>query len=136
MSKHLGVSTLCSEVTQTACLQQEGNRLVFRPLGQIAVKGRSSAIAVAELVGPPEDLSDATCACLDLFSQGLSCYRARDWAGARACFERSAALESNVPGRDAGITRNPSLVYLELVAEYAREAPPIDWDGVYAMPDR
>lgn len=64
------------------------------------------------------------------YAQGLACYHARDWAGARAGFERSAALESKQPDRDAGVTSNPSLMYLALVAEYSVQAPPTDWDGV------
>ncbi|MSU51121.1 MAG: adenylate/guanylate cyclase domain-containing protein [Opitutus sp.] len=135
-AKRLGVYTLCSEATQTACVQQGGDGVVFRPLGRIVDKGRSAAVAIAELVGRKEDLTDTARECLDHFAQGLACFHARDWDGARVSFERSAALELNAPGRDAGITGNPSLRYLAMVAEYSVQAPPADWDGIYVMPDK
>lgn len=135
-SKRFGVYTLCSEATQTACVQQGGDRLVFRPLGRIVVKGRNAAVGVAELVALKEDLADSTRECLDLFAQGLACFHARDWDGARSYFERSAALEPNVPDRDLGITSNPSLVFLALAAEHSRQPPPPKWNGIYVMPDK
>ena len=135
-AKRLGVHTLCSEATQNACHQQGGSRLVFRPLGRIVVKGRSTAVSVSELVGHQDGLSDAAREGLDHFARGLACYQSRDWTGARSEFERSAALEPNVPGRDPGITGNPSLLYLEWVAEHSRQAPPADWDGVYVMAEK
>jgi adenylate cyclase len=134
-AKRLGVYTLCSEATQTACVRQGGEHIVFRPLGRILVKGRSTPAAVAEVVGAKKDLSDTTHECLERFAQALACYQARDWAGARLGFERSAELEPNRPGRDAGITSNPSLFYLALVAEFSREAPPLEWESIYIIPD-
>jgi len=131
-----GVYTLCSEATQLACLQQGGDRVVFRPLGRIVVKGRMADVGVSEVVALKEELADSTRECLDLFSQGLACYHARDWTGARGYFERSAALEPNRPGRDPGITSNPSLVFLVLVTKHSHQPTPPEWNGVYVMPDK
>ena len=74
--------------------------------------------------------------CLGQFSQGLERFQAGDWPGARECFERSAGLEPNIPARDAGVTANPSLVYLDIVAEYSRQPPPAGWDGVFLMKEK
>ncbi|HWA25360.1 MAG TPA: adenylate/guanylate cyclase domain-containing protein [Lacunisphaera sp.] len=135
-AKHWGVYTMCSEATRQACEQHSGDRVVFRPLGRIVVKGRSQPVPIHEIVGLKENLSAGARECLVLFAQGLERYHARDWAGARACFERSAPLEPNQPGREAGITGNPSLVYLDLVDRCSRQPPPPDWDGVYHMTEK
>jgi hypothetical protein len=63
-------------------------------------------------------------------------YYARDWDGAHAFFRKSAALEPNIPGRDTGVTRNPSLVYLDILDIFRNSPPPVDWDGVYVMKEK
>jgi len=55
----------------------------------------------------------------------------RDWDG--ACFEESAVLEPNQPGKTPGVKTNPSKVYQAIVADYRVEPPPEGWDGVYVM---
>ncbi len=135
-AKHWGVYTMCSEATRQACEQHGGDRVVFRPLGRIVVQGRTQPVPIHEIVGLKESLPAGTRECLAHFARGLERYHARDWAAARECFARSAALEPNVPGRDPGITGNPSLIYLDLVGEYSRQPPPPDWDGVYQMKEK
>jgi len=132
-AKHWGVYTMCSEATRQACEQHGGDRIVFRPLGRIVVKGRIQPVPIHEIVVLKENLTDGTRECLDLFGRGLAHFQARDWAGARGFFERSAALEPNLPGRTPGVTGNPSRVYLDIVAEYSRQPPAADWDGVFVM---
>ena len=135
-AKHWGVYTMCSEATRQLCEQHGGDRIVFRPLGRIVVKGRIQPVPIHEIVGLHENVSAGARECLALFAQGLERYHTRDWAGARAFFERSAALEPNQPGREPGVTSNPSLVYLSIIAEYTRQPPPADWDGVYQMKEK
>ncbi len=135
-AKHWGVYTMCSEVTRQACEQHGGDRIVFRPLGRIVVKGRTQPVPIHEIVGLKENISSGPRECLDLFAQGLARFHARDWSGAREFFTRSAALEPNQPGRDPGVTGNPSLVYLGIIENYSRHPPPPDWNGVYLMTEK
>lgn len=135
-ARHWGVYTLCSESAKTACEQHGGHEVVFRSLGRIVVKGRTQPVAIHEIVGLKNDLPPGTRECLDLFARGLARFQERDWAGARECFERSAGLEPHLPGRDAGVASNPSLVYLELVTEYSLRPPPPDWAGIFVMKEK
>jgi adenylate cyclase len=132
-AKSWGVYTMCTEATKLACGPRGLERLVFRPLGRITVMGRSQAVPIHEIVGLQESVADTTRECLELFALGLERYYARDWEGAGALFQRSAALEPNVPRRTPGVTSNPSLVYLDIVGNYKISPPPADWDGVYVM---
>ncbi|MBS0631834.1 MAG: adenylate/guanylate cyclase domain-containing protein [Verrucomicrobia bacterium] len=136
-AKAWGAYTMCSEATKLLCEQHGGDRIVFRPLGRIVVKGRSTAVPIFEPVGLKENVSDATRECIRLFTEGLEKYYARDWAGAIALFEKSRDLEPNVPGKTPGVVSNPSLVYLErVIPEAIEEPPPADWDGRYVMKEK
>ncbi len=135
-AKHWGVYTMCSEATKAACAQHGGDRIVFRPLGHIVVKGRTQPVPIHEVVGLKENVNTTTRECIDCFASGLARYLARDWSGARGFFERSAALEPNQPGRTPGVTSNPSLVYLDIVAENYRHPPAADWDGIFVMKEK
>ena len=110
--------------------------VVFRPLGRIVVKGRKQAVPIHEIVGLKEHVTPETRECLAHFARGLACYHQRDWAAATASFQQSAKLEPLQPGRDPGVASNPSLVFLDLVADYTANPPPADWGGVYVMTEK
>lgn len=135
-AKSWGVYTMCTETTKLACEQQGGDRVVFRALGRIVVKGRSQPVPIYEIVGLKEDVTAAARECFGLFEAGLAQYYARDWIAALALFAQSRALEPNQPGRDPGVASNPSLVYLDIVAHFQHEPPPENWDGVYVMKEK
>ncbi len=135
-AKSWGAYSMCTEATRLACEQHGGDRVVFRPLGRIVVKGRSQAVPIHEILGLKEHTPPSTHECITLFTQGLTRYHERDWAGAEALFRRSAALEPNQPGQTPGVTSNPSLVFLDIVAYYAAHTPPPEWDGVYVMKEK
>jgi adenylate cyclase len=135
-AKSWGAYTMCSEATKAACEKHGGDRIVFRPLGRIVVKGRKQAVPIYEVVGLKEHVTDTTRECLALFSQGLARYYERDWAGAEALFKQSAALEPNQPDKTPGVSSNPSLVFIRIAAHYAAHPPAADWDGVYVMTEK
>ncbi len=135
-AKSWGAYTMCTEATKAACLKFGGDRVVFRPLGRIVVKGRSQAVPIHEVVGLKENVTDATHECLAIFTDGLARYHERDWVGASALFKRSAELEPNQPGKTPGVSSNPSQVFIKIAAHYAAEPPPPDWDGVYVMKEK
>lgn len=135
-AKSWGVYSMCTESTRLACERHAPGRVVFRPLGRIVVKGRTQAVPIHELVGLTAEVAASVHEGLGLFAEALASYYARDWDGARARFERSQLLESNIPGRAAGVATNPSLVYLGLVEHFRREPPPENWNGEYVMTEK
>jgi adenylate cyclase len=135
-AKAWGVYSMCTEATRLACDAHDQDRVVFRPLGRIRVRGRTIAVPVFEIIGPRETLNARTAECIDWFAKGLALHYERDWEGALRMFEKSRPLEPNIPGVTPGVTSNPSLVYLERVAQYLVEPPPRSWDGVYDMKEK
>jgi adenylate cyclase len=135
-AKSWGAYTMCAEATKIACEKHEPERVVFRPLGRIVVKGRTTAVPIFEIVGLKETVSAQTRDCVGIFSQALEKYYARDWDGALALFTQSRDLEFNVPGKSPGVMSNPSLVYLDITAHYKHEPPPENWDGIYVMKEK
>ncbi len=135
-AKSWGAYTMVSEATKLACEKHGGDRVVFRLLGRIVVKGRSTAVPIYEIVGLKEHVTPQTRECLGLFEAGLAKHFARDWDGAIALFQQSAKIEPNIPGQTPGVVSNPSLVYIGITEHYKEEPPPEPWDGVYHMKEK
>jgi len=135
-AKAWGAYTMCAEATKLSCEEHGGDRLVFRRLGRIVVKGRTKAVPIFEIVGLKEHVTEQTRECIRLFEEGLDKHYALDWEGALTCFDQSKELEPNMPGITPGVVTNPSLVYLRIVAGYQANPPPSDWDGVQVMTEK
>lgn len=135
-AKQWGAYTMCTEATKASCEQHGPERVVFRPLGRIVVKGRTKAVPIFEIVGLKETVTAQTRECVGVFAQGLEKYYARDWDAALALFRQSRELEFNVPGKTPGVVSNPSLVYLDITEHYKHEPPAENWDGVYVMKEK
>ncbi len=101
------------------------NQIVVRPLDLLRVKGKKKPVRVFEVVGRKDrPLPEALQAMLPVFVTGLKYYHQREWENARSCFEFCL---SKIPGD------GPSRLYLERIAEYQKNPPPDDWDGVFTM---
>jgi adenylate cyclase len=135
-AKSWGVYVMCTEATKLACETHGGDQVVFRPLGRIVVKGRKQATPIYEIVGLRESLGPSVIECIELFTLGLTRHDERDWEGAMACFKRSAELEPYQPGVSAGVSSNPSLVFLKIVTHYKLNPPDLNWDGVHIMSEK
>jgi adenylate cyclase len=135
-AKSWGAYTMCTEKTKTDC-EKHGDRVVFRSLSKLVVKGRSKPVPVYEIVGLKENVTQQTRDCIGVFEQALAKYYARDWDGALKLFAQSRELEFNVPGKTPGVVSNPSIVYIEhVVPERIAKPPPADWDGRYEMKEK
>lgn len=132
-AKTWGVYSLCTQATRDACVRDGGDRIVFRALGKVVVKGRSSAVPIFEIVGLKENVTARTHECVRLFESGLARYYERDWDGALAYFAQSAELEPNQPGVTPGVRTNPSRVYRDIIAQYKISPPPEVWEGEYVL---
>lgn len=135
-AKAWGAYSMCSEATRRACELHGGDRVVFRALGRIVVKGRAQPVPIHEIVGLKESVTDRQRECISLFEAGLARYLERDWTGAAELFARSSRLEVHNPDLVAGVVSNPSLVYAEIVEQFRREPPPPGWAGVYVMKEK
>jgi adenylate cyclase len=135
-AKQWGTYAMCTEATRQACRAQAGDRIVFRPLGRIRVKGRSQAVPIFEIAGRQDSVSAAARECFAAFEEGLAHYYVREWSRAEALFQKSALFEPLIPGKHAGVHSNPSLKYLDLIKEMRAASLPPDWDGVYAMKEK
>jgi len=136
-AKLLGVYTMVTDSTKSACEQHAGgDRLVFRYLDRIVVKGRSQPVAVYEVVGFKADLAPRTFECLGVYARGVERYLAQDWDGAERSFRQSADLEPNQPQVTPGIESNPSQILLERCRHMRAHPPGAGWDGVYVMKEK
>ena len=135
-AKSWGSFTMVTESTRLSCEKFGGDRILFRPLGRIVVKGRSKPVPIHDVVGIRENVARNSLDCAGLFEEGMAFYYKRDWQGALKKFEQSASLEPYKPGQDAGVQSNPSLVYQRIVTNMAASPPPDDWDGTYVMTEK
>ncbi len=135
-AKAYGVYTMATEATKVACVKFGGDRVVFRYLDKIVVKGRSIPVPIYEIVGLKEDVTAQTRECLALFEQGIARYQAQDWDAAEALFRRSAELEPNQPGKTPGVENNPSLTLISRCGYMRAHPPGAGWDGVYVMKEK
>jgi len=120
-ARFFGVRALASAETRAEA-ERHGERCVFRYLGNILVKGRQSPVLVHEIVGLRDQLPASALECSQVFGEALGKFLARDWAGAKALFEKSARLEWYpiiLPGQ-----KTPSQVYLARCQELMTSPTP------------
>jgi adenylate cyclase len=136
-AKLLGVYTMVTDTTKAECEKHGGgDRLVFRYLDRIVVKGRSQPVAVHEIVGFKENIDQRTFDCLGVYAQGIERYLIQDWDGAGALFGQSVQLEPNQPHTTPGIETNPSLVLIQRCQHMRAHPPGPGWDGTYVMKEK
>jgi len=95
-----------------------------RPLGNFVMVGISRPIAVHELIGPKEEISDAQNTACELFKKGLSGFHERRWEEAEKIFAEVLKLN----GSDG-----PASYYSGLCRAYKLNPPSEDWDGSVTM---
>ncbi len=124
LNKEYATHILLSETTYMAV---EDPLLVFRELDLIRVKGKLQPVTLYELIasrGTPEGDALGLAERLELFAQGLACYRERRWQDAQIIFEK---LCERWP------EDGPARMYLNRCKEYQVAGPDANWDGVYVM---
>ncbi len=95
-----------------------------REVDRMRVKGKHEPVVVYELLARKGSLSSEKQKLVALYREGLSAYKARDFATAKARFEAALDLDP---------TDGPSKVYRERTVAYLAAPPPVDWDGVYEL---
>jgi adenylate cyclase/guanylate cyclase len=113
-NKLYGTTVIASEST----VALTGQAFVWRELDLIRVKGRTNAVRIFEPLGLADHVAGDLISRAHTYGEGLTRYRARDFAGAADQFSR-------VAGDDA-----PSAYLLERVRQLALKAPGADWEPV------
>jgi adenylate cyclase len=134
-AKALGVYTMVTDATRQAC-EKHGDRVVFRFLDRIIVKGRTQPVPVHQIVCLRENLTDRRQECLELFAKGIERYLQQDWDGAVDFFQQSYPLEFSRPGTYPIHEVTPSSVFLGRCAEMRKDPPGPGWDGVFKMKEK
>jgi adenylate cyclase len=113
LCKQYGVAILVSE----AIAEQVHGEFALRKIDRVAVKGKSRAVLVYELLGKAGQgrVSEAV---VDAYERALDLYFARNFAAARALLEAQAGDK-------------PSAVLAKRCAELEAAPPPEGWDGVF-----
>ncbi|MBA3960418.1 MAG: hypothetical protein H0X40_00755 [Chthoniobacterales bacterium] len=113
LNKQYGTSIIASYRIVVAT----GAQFDFRLLDKVAVKGKSDAIKIYELLGEKGE-ADAMRETVTTYEDAFAFYNARN-------FSEAAHLLASLPN-DA-----PARILLERCRAYQEEPPPADWDGVY-----
>jgi adenylate cyclase len=119
-NKQYGTNIIISEFTY----HEVKDQMFVRELDMVRVKGKKEPVRIYELIGRVGHVKPYMLAWIDLFQQGLSAYRDKQWDEAITHFERVKELKD----QDA-----PADLYIERCEIYRRTPPPSDWDGVYTM---
>ncbi len=102
----------------TAALVKD--QLLVRPLDWVAVKGKSRAVLVHELIGEREGAAESVLEAIETYTAALQHYRARRWTEASADFTRALSMF----GEDGACT-----LMIARCRSYAESPPPEGWDG-------
>jgi adenylate cyclase len=113
LNKQYGTAILVSESIREAAGDFE-----YRLLDWVAVKGKSNAIKIYELLAQRDGSDDSPRAFVKRYEQAFAAYAGRDFAGALRLLE----TQPDDP---------PSVVLGERCREFLAEPPPAGWAGVY-----
>jgi adenylate cyclase len=113
LNKQYGTSIIASQ----SIVERAREAFEFRLLDLVAVKGKSAAIKIYELLGAKEDAAGSR-QYVDTYEAAFAAYLARD-------FPRAITLLQQNEG-DA-----PSAVLGERCQTFLRIPPPADWEGVH-----
>lgn len=121
-TKFYGLGMLVGEYTKGLV-----NDVVFREVDKIKVKGKDEALTIYEPVGLDTEVGKDKLDELKLWQQTLRAYRSQQW--------------DQVELQLLNLRRmNPDFylyeLYSERVAEWRRNPPPADWDGVTAFDEK
>lgn len=119
-NKMYGTRTLISEETA----KRAGGNFAFREIDSLQVVGQTRPIRVYELLGKSSDLDPKQESLRSHYQSGLAAYRNRQWAEAKADFQR--ALDEMPDDK-------PSQIFIERIRQLESSSLPDSWDGTWIM---
>ncbi|MDR2577194.1 MAG: CHASE2 domain-containing protein [Chitinispirillales bacterium] len=123
-AKHYGVSTMISGYTYDMIKDS----FETRKLDVITVVGKSEPVAIYELLGQKNELTEEVSAMLKIYNEGIDHYYNRNWGDALSCFVESGGMEPNK--KTAPEKPTPSKRFEDMCKRYIDNPPGADWDGV------
>lgn len=117
LTKFYGVKIIVTEHTQ-----QNQKLFIFRQLDRVRVKGKKEGIAIYELVCRKSEVSSALIEELNQHQQALDYYFKQEWKKASELFLKL---------HEAHPQSILYSLYLQRIAEFERNPPPENWDGIY-----
>jgi adenylate cyclase len=116
-NKFYGTEILASEATA----QLAGPTVVWREIDTIRVVGRSSPVRIYEPIGIAGEITDENRATMQIYADGLVCWRAKDFAGAGRCFEQIAPHDP------------PARFFLQRCRALLHSPPGGEWSHVHEL---
>jgi adenylate cyclase len=108
--------------------QMARDKFAVLELDCITVKGKSEPENIYTILGRADVArSEPFQRVIGIFNEMLACYRGRDFAGAEAAIRRA-----HEAGNGFGLNRLGEL-YAGRCAEFRKNPPPADWNGVFAL---
>ena len=114
INKQYGTYLIISESTYEAVKEQ----MACRELDMIRVKGKHEPVRIYELISKKADETTVLSEKLRTFNEALELYRAKRFADAQTKF---ASLSGDAPAE----------LFVKRCAEFIKNPPPADWDGVW-----
>lgn len=115
-NKFYGTEIMISSFTY----EEAKEYIVARELDLIKVKGKKHAVAVYELMGKKDEISDDKKELKKIYEKGMNEYKNRNWEAAVNCFEEGVLKFS-----DDG----PMNLYLKRSRGFKENPPDENWDG-------
>ena len=119
-NKFYGTTIIASETTVALA----GEAFAWRELDAVRVKGRIQALTIYQLLARSTELAASRQALIADYADGLAHWRAREFALAAKCFDRSA------DDRPAGIAVR------KRARELAQNPPGEDWDPIRTLQEK
>ena len=119
-NKEYGGRILVSEATLAAA----SDAVEAREIDRVAVLGQNRAQAVFEIMARKGELSTAQFELRDHYSEGVACYRRRQWREARSAFEAALGVVPN---------DGPSVTFIKRLDGLILHPPGEDWDGAWRL---
>src|SRR5262249_2115886 len=116
-NKFYGTTILASEATA----ELAGPAIAWREIDTGRVVGRTGPVRIYEPMGQAGEVGEECGSLMKLYAEGLSCWRAQDFAGACRSFE--CISDTDAPAR----------FFLKRCRQLMQEPPAPGWDHVHAL---
>lgn len=119
INKYYGTRIIVGETTQKLIADTYATRL----LDFVAVKGKSEAIRIYELVSEKHAIDEVSGRFIAHYETAIGHYRLQQWEAAEKEFQAALAVRPDEAAE----------IMLGRIAEFRRESPPAGWNGEYVM---
>jgi adenylate cyclase len=116
-NKFYGTTILASEAT----VHLAGPAIAWREIDTVRVMGRTGPVRIYEPMGLAGDMTEEQTLLMQVYAEGLHCWRSRDFAGAGRNFERLS--ETDPPAR----------FFLARCKHLVQERPGADWEHIHDL---